>query len=78
MSPGGPRAGGASIEIVVNGTATAVPARQRVVDLLADLDRDPRLVAIERNGEILPRARFAETVLVAGDRLEIVQFVQGG
>jgi thiamine biosynthesis protein ThiS len=49
-----------------------------VLDLLAALARDPRLVAVERNGEIVPRAEYGAVALAAGDRLEIVQFVQGG
>ncbi len=35
-------------------------------------------VAVERNGEIVPRARYADTVLQDGDRVEIVRFVGGG
>ena len=33
---------------------------------------------LERNGDLVPRARFAETRLESGDRLEVVHFVQGG
>ena len=39
---------------------------------------DPKRIAIERNGEIVPKARYAETVLADGDCLEIVSFVGGG
>ena len=39
---------------------------------------DPRIVAVERNGEIVKRARFAETPISAGDELEIVRMVGGG
>jgi thiamine biosynthesis protein ThiS len=35
-------------------------------------------VAVERNGLLVPRAAFAGTRLAAGDRLEVVHFVQGG
>jgi thiamine biosynthesis protein ThiS len=35
-------------------------------------------VAIERNLEILPRQKWSETFVVAGDRYEIVHFVGGG
>jgi sulfur carrier protein len=66
------------IEIVVNGGRREVAAGATVADLLADLGRHPRMVAVEHNGEILPRARYAETPLAAGDRLEVVHFVQGG
>ena len=35
-------------------------------------------IAVERNGEIVPRAKYGETVLCDGDRIEIVSFVGGG
>jgi sulfur carrier protein len=68
----------ASVSVTLNGEAREVPAGSTVLDLLAALARDPRTVAVERNGDILPRARFGETLLAAGDRLEVVHFVQGG
>jgi thiamine biosynthesis protein ThiS len=46
--------------------------------LVALLDMKPDRVAVELNREIVPRGRWAETVLNEGDRLEIVQFVGGG
>jgi thiamine biosynthesis protein ThiS len=67
-----------TIEIAVNGEPRTVAAGHTVLDLLTDLGRHPLAVAIERNGDLLPRARYAETKLEAGDRLEIVGFVQGG
>jgi len=65
-------------EIRLNGEPHRVPAGGTLLDLLAGLGRDPRAVAVERNGDIVPRGRFAETPVAAGDRLEIVHFVQGG
>ena len=38
----------------------------------------PRLIAVELNGEIVPKAKYGETVLKDGDVLEIVSFVGGG
>ena len=49
-----------------------------VLDLLASLDQHPKTVAVELNRELVPRARFGETALRDGDRIEIVRFVQGG
>lgn len=67
------------MELVVNGQSYRAQFTDgTLLDLLAELERDPRTVAIERNGEIVPRSRFGEQLLGAGDRLEIVQFVQGG
>jgi len=67
-----------SLEIQLNGEPHRLPAGATLLDLLDGLGRDPRTVAIERNGDIVPRARYGETRLAAGDRLEVVHFVQGG
>ncbi len=49
-----------------------------VQGLLIELGLDLRKVAVERNEEIVPRSRYAETWLVSGDQLEIVHFIGGG
>jgi thiamine biosynthesis protein ThiS len=66
------------LEVVLNGEPLRIPEGATVADLVAGLGRDPRTVAVERNGDLVPRARFDETFLGAGDRLEVVHFVQGG
>jgi len=63
---------------VVNGESRAAKPGATVVDLLGDLGLNSGRVAIERNLEILPRPKWAETKVEAGDRYEIVQFVGGG
>lgn len=68
----------ATVLVTVNGEPRKVPPATTVADLLDRLGRHPRTVAIEHNGEILPRDRYAGTVLGMGDRVEIVGFVQGG
>ena len=49
-----------------------------VSGLLVVLGLDTKKVAVERNEEIVPRSRYAETWLVSGDSLEIVHFIGGG
>ena len=66
------------LEVVLNGEPHRIPEGATVADLVAGLGRDPRTVAVERNGDLVPRARFGETLLGAGDRVEVVHFVQGG
>jgi len=66
------------ITITVNGEGRSAKPGASVTDLLRELGLDPGRVAIERNREILPRPRWAETQLETGDRYEIVQFVGGG
>jgi sulfur carrier protein len=68
----------AGIEIVLNGEGRRMAAGSTVLDLVAALGRDPRTVAVERNGDLLPRRDYGATRLAAGDRLEVVHFVQGG
>jgi thiamine biosynthesis protein ThiS len=67
-----------TISIVVNGEERAARAGVTVTDLLRELGLDAGRVAIERNLDILPRPKWAETAVQAGDRYEIVQFVGGG
>jgi thiamine biosynthesis protein ThiS len=64
--------------ILVNGDKRPAVAGATVTDLLRELGLDSGRVAIERNLEILPRQKWAETPVVPGDHYEIVQFVGGG
>ena len=67
----------ATVSLLVNGERHDGP-RGTLLDLLADLGTRPELVAIEHNGQIIPRAQFGDTPINDKDRVEIVQFVQGG
>ena len=67
-----------TIEIIVNGDALQVNQGARVTDLIKQLELAPERLAIELNLSILPRAKWAETELRQGDKLEIVHFVGGG
>jgi thiazole synthase len=49
-----------------------------IADLVRELDLLPEKVAVERNGEIVPRSTLGEAALADGDKLEIVHFVGGG
>ncbi len=67
------------ISITVNGAAylCRIPS-QRVSELIRDLSLEGKRIAIERNGEIVPRSKHAATVLVDGDKIEVVAAVGGG
>jgi sulfur carrier protein len=67
-----------NILITVNGDQRGFPLGSTVAQLLADLDTAGKRVAVERNGEIVPKSRHASTELIAGDRLEVVIAVGGG
>jgi sulfur carrier protein len=66
------------IQLSVNGQAQRVEAGANVVRLLEALELSGKRVAVERNGEIVPRSRYADTRLADGDALEIVVAVGGG
>jgi sulfur carrier protein len=66
------------IEITVNGTAQNHAAPLPLTQLLAAMALAGKKIAVERNGEIVPRAAHASTLLADGDRLEIVVAVGGG
>ena len=65
------------MRIQVNGDTRETAART-ILALVEELGLDIRKVAVERNLEIVPRSLHAETALVDGDRIEVVQFVGGG
>ena len=71
------RAGG-DVRIVLNGSDRELADGLTVAELVRDLELSPGEVAVERNRELVPRARHAETVLAAGDHVEIVTLVGGG
>lgn len=67
-----------TMEIQVNGAPLALAPSATVADLLAELGAAGKRVAVERNGEIVPRSRHATTSLAPGDRVEVVVAVGGG
>jgi thiamine biosynthesis protein ThiS len=67
-----------AILIYVNGENRETTIGTTVTGLLAQLGLNNGRVAIEYNLQILPKARWDDTQVVQGDRLEIVQFVGGG
>lgn len=67
-----------AIQIQVNGEPQSCPPQTLLPQYLQQLGMNPRLVAVEYNGEILHRQFWNETYLKAGDRLEIVTIVGGG
>jgi len=66
------------IDVVVNGAAHRFEQPLPVADLLRRLELVGRKIAVEQNGEIVPKSAHASTVVKDGDRLEIVVAVGGG
>jgi len=63
--------------VKVNGTELDV-AGKTVSEYLATTAYDPKRIAVERNGDIVFKSQYDDTILKDGDRLEIVSFVGGG
>jgi sulfur carrier protein len=66
------------MEITLNGDRLSLPEDCTILGLLDAQDLAGRRVAVEVNGEIVPRGRHAQQRLQAGDRVEIVHALGGG
>jgi len=66
------------MHITLNGDARQLPAPLTVAGLLETLGYAGKRVAVERNGEIVPKSQHAQTALAEGDQVEIVVAVGGG
>ena len=67
------------MRILLNGHRRELEGNQpNVASLIRELGLEGKRIAVERNGEIVPRSRYAETPLADGDKLEIVGAVGGG
>lgn len=66
------------MDVTINGEPQQLPAPLSVAALLEARGLAGKRVAVERNGEIVPKSRHAETPLASGDRIEIVVAVGGG
>jgi sulfur carrier protein len=71
---------GCAVIIMVNGESREVADGMGLTDLLREMELPPeqRGIAVARNGDVVLRASWPETMLRAGDRLEILHAVQGG
>jgi len=67
-----------AFSLVINGESRTFPAPLTVSGLVEALGYAGKRVAIERNGEIVPRSQHGEAKLENGDKLEIVVAVGGG
>ncbi|HEU5182596.1 MAG TPA: sulfur carrier protein ThiS [Candidatus Polarisedimenticolia bacterium] len=66
------------MKIVVNGEEREIAEGATLATLIELLQLPPGRIAVERNREVVPRAKHAETVLHEGDLLEMVRFMGGG
>ena len=66
------------ITVSINGEPRQLPANTTVAALIDEMGLTGKRIALERNGEIVPRSTFVTQQLSAGDKLEIVVAVGGG
>lgn len=66
------------IEIAINGTPRQFAEPLDVANLIEHLELSGKRIAVELNGDIVPRSQFSNTPLSSGDMLEIVVAVGGG
>lgn len=64
--------------ITVNGKELVLDTPISVADYLAQNNYQIKRIAVEMNGNILPKYSYSDTMLKDGDRLEVVSFVGGG
>jgi len=63
--------------VKINGEEMNI-AGKTIEEYLATTKYDSKRIAIERNGDIVPKAQYGKTILQDGDSLEVVSFVGGG
>ena len=66
------------IALQINGKSVELPGPTALLAYLERLGVDPRVVAVEHNGEIVDRVAYGSITLQDGDRVEIVRMVGGG
>ena len=64
--------------ITVNGKQIQLTSEMSVADYLEQNNYQINRIAVEMNGDILPKYSYSDTMLKDGDRLEVVTFVGGG
>jgi len=67
-----------TIKIVLNGDPYLIDGDARVSALIERLKMRPTRIAVEINREVIPKAKYAETLIKPGDEVEVINFVGGG
>lgn len=66
------------MDVVINGERKQVTPGATLLELLKQLELDPRTVVVEHNQRIVRRAGLGDVTVVEGDAIELVHFVGGG
>ncbi|MBS25232.1 MAG: thiamine biosynthesis protein ThiS [Gammaproteobacteria bacterium] len=66
------------MEVIINGDQHLIDSSNSLMDLLVSLEMTQGQIAVELNGEIIPKSTFEQQQLSDGDKIEIVQAIGGG
>ncbi|HLQ68126.1 MAG TPA: sulfur carrier protein ThiS [Gemmatimonadales bacterium] len=66
------------VDVVVNGERKQLAQGATLLEVLAELELDPRAVVVEHNRRIVRRPGLGDVKVAAGDAIELVHFVGGG
>jgi thiamine biosynthesis protein ThiS len=66
------------MDVVINGERKQITAGVTLLELLQELELDPRAVVVEHNRKIVRRAGLSDVTVSDGDAIELVHFVGGG
>jgi len=66
------------VDIVINGEHKRVTPGASLLDVLSQLELDPRTVVVEHNRRIVRRPALGDVTVNEGDAIELVHFVGGG
>jgi thiamine biosynthesis protein ThiS len=66
------------MDVVINGEPKQITAGVTLLELLQELELDPRAVVVEHNRRIVRRAGLSDVTVSEGDAIELVHFVGGG
>jgi thiamine biosynthesis protein ThiS len=66
------------MDVVINGERKQVASGATLLELLQELELDPRAIVVEHNRKIVRRAGLGDVTVSEGDAIELVHFVGGG
>jgi len=66
------------MQVTINGETKEIASGLNIATLMAELGIEPGQVAVEKNGEIVPKSTHVDTQVNMGDTIEIVRFIGGG
>ena len=70
--------GNCMIDVKINGTIETIEPSTTIAEVLESKDVRPEMVAVEINGELVPKGQYEKLPLAAGDKMEFLHYMAGG